>query len=92
MSFFIITFDTNPRTMATFQTDRIRMFDENRAEKNINKEITASKSYTLAAATQAASIEPADDDVAEYTLLRKLFIVAIDIGLIDSSMILICTH
>ena len=54
----------------------VQNFDKDRAEKNRSKVITTSKSYALAAprlryATRAASTKPADDDVAEYTLLRK---------------------
>ena len=52
MNFSIISFRANRRIEAKFQTDRLRTFDKNRAEKdNKNMEIAAIKSYTLAAAT-----------------------------------------
>jgi hypothetical protein len=54
MKLCIVSFGTNPRIVAKFQTDRFRIFDANRAEKN--KEITASKPYTPAAAMRTVSI------------------------------------
>ena len=54
MKLSIISFGTNSRSAAKFQTTRFRTFDENRAEKN--KEITASKPLTLAAATLRSAV------------------------------------
>ena len=50
MKVFIISFGTNSRIVAKFQTDRLWTFGENRGGKKIKK-ATASKTYTLAAAT-----------------------------------------
>ena len=53
MKLFIISFGTNSRIVAKFQTDRLWTFRENREEEK-NKEIkkpTRCKTYTLAAAT-----------------------------------------
>jgi hypothetical protein len=49
----IISFGPNPRTVAKFQTDRFRTFEENPREKKIKKikKPTRGKTYTLAAAT-----------------------------------------
>jgi len=49
MKVLIMSNGTNPHIVAKFQTDRLKDGDEDRPEKN--KEITASKSYTLAFAT-----------------------------------------
>ena len=57
MKAIIISFGTNPRIVAKFQTDRFRTFDEKRAEKN--KEITARKPYASPLQRYATkSIEP----------------------------------
>ena len=48
MKLFAISFGTNPRILAKFQTDRFRTFGENRADK---KQRNHAKTYTLAAAT-----------------------------------------
>ena len=47
MKLSIISFRPNPRIVAKFQTDRLRTFWENRAEKKRAR----GKTYTLAAAT-----------------------------------------
>jgi len=50
MKLSIVSFDTNPRIVAKFQTDRFRTFGENGREKKIKKP-TRGKIDTLAAAT-----------------------------------------
>ena len=59
MKVFIVSYGTNPRIVAKFQTDRLTTLDDNRAGKKV---ITPLKPYTLAAATlrqadAAASID-----------------------------------
>ena len=47
MKVFIVSFGTNPRIVANFQTDRFRTYNDSRA----GKKITPLKPYTIAAAT-----------------------------------------
>ena len=56
MKLFNVSFGTNSRIVAKFQTDRFGTFGENREEKNKNKEITASKQFTIAAATLRSAV------------------------------------
>ena len=73
MKLSIFSFGTNSRVAAKFQTDRFRTFGENREEKKTKKkEITASKPYTLPAATLRSAVPGSVNKILELRIVIVL--------------------